>query len=306
MKTKYLLLILAAMFVWINLCPIAFADDDVKFEFKPKSGLWYNKNKPGHGIDFELDDSTLAAVWYTYEQDGTPVWYLAVAPFSGNHTWSAPLNKYHWEGGAAVPSVVGTITVNFLNRTSGTFQWTLNGQSGNESIVKYNMDDVDTDHDTDYDTDHDVDSNTNHDTDHDTDHDVDHDTDHTGTHVSLTGLWYNSEESGYGYSVDTESDKVAVVSYFYDDKGEPRWAVSYSNTAPIFSDDDMPTLIFFGPCPNCQDTSFRAVKAGTLHKSFSDRFHGIISLDIDLDDPIKCSWSKSGNQVILLTDPVDD
>ena len=236
--------------------------------FRPQVGLWYNKSKPGHGVDIEQSGSNLAAVWYTYNSDSTPTWYLAIGPYSGQSTWTATLNKYHWNGTSAVASPVGTITLEFKNRTKATFRWNLNGQSGSEPLERFSM------------------------------------ADHV-PQTNLTGLWYNSSEPGYGYSIDTQGNTVAIVAYFYDSKGEPRWALN-SSQGSVSSTAAVPAIVFFGPCPNCSGTSFTSAAAGTITRSFSDSTHGTIGVDIDLPSPMNSSWSRQVSPVVLLSSQVNN
>ncbi len=236
--------------------------------FRPQVGLWYNKEKPGHGVDIEQSGSNLAAVWYTYNPDSTPTWYLAIGPYSGQSTWTATLNKYHWNGTSAVANPVGTITLEFKNRTKATFSWNLNGQSGSEPLERFTM------------------------------------ADHV-PQTNLTGLWYNSSEPGYGYSIDTQGDNVAIVAYFYDSQGEPRWALN-SSQGSVFSQAIVPALTFLGPCPNCSGTNFTSAPAGTITRSFSDSTHGTIGVNITLPAPMNSSWSRPVSPVVLLSSPVNN
>ncbi len=236
--------------------------------FRPQVGLWYNKSKPGHGVDIEQSGSNLAAVWYTYNPDSTPTWYLAIGPYSGQSTWTATLNKYHWNGTSAVASPVGTITLEFKNRTKATFRWNLNGQSGSEPIERFSM------------------------------------ADHV-PQTNLTGLWYNSSEPGYGYSIDTQGNTVAIVAYFYDSQGEPRWALN-SSQGSVFSQASVPAIVFFGPCPNCSGTNFTSAPAGTITRSFSDSTHGTIGVNITLPAPMNSSWSRPASPVALLSSQVNN
>ncbi len=237
--------------------------------FTPQSGLWYNKAEPGHGIDLEVSGNNLAAVWYTYNPDQTPTWYLAIGPYSGSKTWTATLNRYHWNGSSATPTPVGNISLEFKNRTQAIFRWNLNGQSGSETMERFRMaDDI--------------------------------------PQSNLTGLWYNSAEPGYGYSIDTQGNTVAIVAYFYDSQGEPRWALNSSSGQDAFSNASVPALVFFGPCPNCQDSGFRSATAGTITRNFADLTHGTIGVNIDLPAPMNSGWSKPETSVTLLSTQVDN
>ncbi len=236
--------------------------------FRPQVGLWYNKAKPGHGVDIEQSGTNLAAVWYTYNPDRTPTWYLAIGPYSGQRSWTATLNKYHWNGSSATPNPVGTITLEFRSRTKATFRWKLNGQTGSEPLERFRM------------ADHVPESN-------------------------LTGLWYNSSEPGYGYSIDTQGNTVAIVAYFYDSNGKPRWALNSSH-GPVSSTGTVPAMVFFGPCPNCSSTNFNSASAGSITRNFSGTTKGTIGLNITLPAPMNSSWSKPPAGVTLLSSKVNN
>jgi hypothetical protein len=45
-----------------------------------------------------------------------------------------------------------------------------------------------------------------------------------------TGVWWNPLESGRGYFIESQGDKVSIGSYMYDDAGEPVW---YTTTASV-------------------------------------------------------------------------
>ncbi len=236
--------------------------------FKPQTGLWYNKSQPGHGIDFEMSGNNLTAVWYTYNTDSTPTWYLATAPLTGG-TWTATLNKYHWDGSSATPTPVGTVTVNFSTRTQATFSWTLNGQSGSEPIERFVLNDQ-------------------------------------IPPSNYTGLWYNSAEPGYGYSIDTQGNAEAIVAYFYDNQGQPRWALTSSTNSDMTSPQTLPVSVFFGPCPNCAGSNFYSTSGGTIYREYLDATHATIAANIVLPDPMNASWNKPSAQNSLLSSQVDN
>ena len=98
----------------------------------PKDGLWWNPARSGHGVDVQYDGVNLIMVWYTYNNDGTPTWYLASGPLSGtqpgHQVW------IHMFGMAAKASAtsVGTATIDFKDATHADFSWVINGTAGTE------------------------------------------------------------------------------------------------------------------------------------------------------------------------------
>ncbi len=43
----------------------------------PHSGLWHNPQRSGTGINIDVQNGTMTAVYYGYRDDGSSVWYLA-------------------------------------------------------------------------------------------------------------------------------------------------------------------------------------------------------------------------------------
>ena len=44
-----------------------------------------------------------------------------------------------------------------------------------------------------------------------------------------TGVWWNPAESGRGYFIESQGDKVSIGSYLYDDAGQPVWYTTTAN-----------------------------------------------------------------------------
>ena len=50
----------------------------------PHSGLWFNPDQPGHGIDVDVINTRQAVVsWYAYNDDGQPYWLLGTGNIDG-------------------------------------------------------------------------------------------------------------------------------------------------------------------------------------------------------------------------------
>jgi len=63
----------------------------------PHTGLWYNPQRSGTGINIDMQNGIMAAVYYGYREDGEPIWYI----FSGELQRSAAEDAY-WELEAAL------------------------------------------------------------------------------------------------------------------------------------------------------------------------------------------------------------
>ena len=58
----------------------------------PHTGLWFDPQRGGTGINIDVQDRIMAAVYYGYRDDGSPVWYV----FSGELQRSEAEDAY-WE-----------------------------------------------------------------------------------------------------------------------------------------------------------------------------------------------------------------
>lgn len=107
------------------------------------TGLWWNANESGWGIAITQQFSTIFATWFTYDDAGAPVWYVASnCAIVGN---SCNGDLYYvvggtpptmaWKGGARTVSKVGVININFASTTAGTLNYTINGVSGSRLIT---------------------------------------------------------------------------------------------------------------------------------------------------------------------------
>ncbi len=153
----------------------------------PKEGMWWNPERNGHGLDIEYDGNNLAIAWYTYNEDGSPTWYLASDPFNGTN-WTAQLDTYTWDGNQADGSSVGTISIEFTDNTHANLSWIIDGTEGSQPIEYFV-------------------------------------TSTQPTILDLTGLWYEPITPGYGMTLSTQGDQEFAVVYFYDIDGKPRWVL---------------------------------------------------------------------------------
>ena len=58
----------------------------------PHTGLWIDPERPGTGINIDVQDGIMAAFYYGYRDDGSPIWYV----FSG-HLEESDADDAYWE-----------------------------------------------------------------------------------------------------------------------------------------------------------------------------------------------------------------
>ena len=154
--------------------------------FLPQEGLWWDSSKPGSGFDIQVTSKNdLALVWYTYDLNGRPIWYLASGPLNGD-IWNANLVEYTWDGRTAIPSNAGTARLTFSDDSHAALQWTLNTGNGFADIEYFIFDQTDT---------------------------------------VKTGTWFEQARPGYGLTQVEQGTTQVEVLYFYDLAGNPKWAL---------------------------------------------------------------------------------
>lgn len=193
----------------------------------PLAGQWYERDRSGHGIDFQRagTDAAGAESWiltfYTYDQNGLPEWYLAAGTlidgvFSGAaaNAQGISLLRYRYQQGANPPSTPilaesGKIVLDFnqaetsaacndgTERPAGlkaVMRWNLGGQSGAwcmEQLVPQAQ----------------------------------------RPRPDLTGHWYGPSDSGWGLSLahfnrPGGGQSVFGVIYYADATGAGRWGLT--------------------------------------------------------------------------------
>lgn len=105
------------------------------------SGLWWAAPagvESGWGINFSQQGNVIFATWFTYNGDGTPLWFSVTANNTAPGVYSGALELTNGPPFDAVPflpadvtlSQVGNATFTFFNGNSGTFAYTVNTSTG--------------------------------------------------------------------------------------------------------------------------------------------------------------------------------
>ncbi len=210
-------------------------------------GLWWIPSKPGSGCDIGINNNNdLYMIWYTYTLDGHPIWYLASAPLNDGN-WKADLFEFTWDGNTAISNRVGDVQLSFQDPIHATLNWTLNTGNGSADIEYFMFE--------------------------------------QGSNVSA-GTWFDASQPGYGLTQVNQGTNQVKVLYFYDQAGNPTWALgSGSSTAAMTTMDT-----YTGTCPVCPFEDSVASAAGTVTTTFSGQRNGVLSTNINLLSPLLGSW----------------
>jgi hypothetical protein len=237
-------------------------------------GLWAPSSRPElrQGYEYNWGGADRALLWYTYDEDGQPAWYIAGSPSTAGDVWTSPLYRVTNDGLNQQLAPVGTVSVTNLAENDALFSFTLFGLSGTERMQPLSpltCPQV------------------------------------NGSPASYTGLWYRGVDGLGGASVLVNSSTQAQIHYLFDAAGVPRWLVAQdpsgtgSPTVP-----DLPMLQFSGYCAVCtaSDVSFEVM--GTLQRTFSSQTTGNWTLDYLFEPPLSGSVERT-EPIVKLTDTLE-
>jgi len=239
----------------------------------PFAGLWFERDRNGHGIDFQRIYTDAAGfdvysvIFYTYDASGNPEWYVGIGPLidgvfvasidaAGNS-----LIRYRFVGGAipqqAVPPQSGQIRIDFsqaakspacndgTDRTGsgllGMMRWTLGGVTGGwciEEVIPAG----------------------------------------SRTTADLTGTWFGGlSDSGWGSSVATAARPNAQsflfsTLYYPDATGAGRWG--FVNTENYVAGQSLPVMERRGYCRTCPSSTISDVQVGNMTVNLTQPLQG--------------------------------
>ena len=240
---------------------------DARRQFRPVLGGWFNPARSGHGFELARAGEQLALTWYTYADDGRPVWYLAAAPFAGR-VWQAELRRFQWDGRVAQGTPVGQVRLEFSSEHAARFEYQLAGRSGSEPVQPLVVG---------------LSSETQ----------------------APTAAWFDPSESGWGLSFGRQGATAYALVFYYDAAGAPTWALGSAPYAR--SEMRMPLLRAQAPdlCPGCSGGAPPSFSpAGELRFRLAENLADAL-LDIDSRAP-GLDWQRSARRFVPLTEfPTD-
>jgi len=225
----------------------------------PLSGLWWNPNESGWGIDFTQRRNIIFAAWYTYDASGNPKWYVASSCTMANANVTSgtcngtlfEVNGPNFFGGAFESSKVnvttaGTLAVNFQDANNASLTYTLGTQTRTVPITRQPI------------------------------------SGGSIPGVDYTDLWYNAAESGWGLAIAQQGSVMFLAWYVYDSSGKPMWFVA-SNCAVSGTSCTGALFRTTGPAfgPTFDSTAVHVTQVGTVSVNFSDPNNGVLSYTVN-------------------------
>jgi len=217
------------------------------------TGLWWNPNESGWGMNVTQHGSIVANAMYTYDQNGQPTWYTMACPLTGvsctgdiYRVSGGTPPTVPWNGSGKVVGSAGSGTLTFTDVDNGTFTYTIDNVAGSKSITKFLF--------------------------------------ATGTTlptVDYTDLWWNSNENGWGVALTQQYGVVSAAWYSYDSTGKAFWYVA---SCPVSGSDcagDLYQVTGGSPLSGVWHGTNPSNKAGTISFAFTDASHGTMSYTIN-------------------------
>lgn len=229
-------------------------------------GLWWNPDKPGRGYTLDIVNGNLTLIIYAYDQTGKPEWTMASGAFTESG-WSQQLQRYtsNSNNNAITSQPVGNATLNFQDTTHATLNWTMDSNSGSESIQLFS----------------DVTSN---------------------TPEERAGLWYSPSLNGSGFTFFNQSGNFGAVHYFYDDSGLPTWALGVNSAGNSDARQTLAMDVFnYGACLGCPQKTPVASNIGQLDLALTNAIHGIGVSQYALTSPLQITQNNTFQPLLRLS-----
>lgn len=254
----------------------------------PASGLYYDRNRSGHGLDLQVVGDGIYGTFYTFEADGQPIWYQISGPFAGD-SGTLTITEYRWDStqspaarpvasspGATLTRVGSDAVCGDGSSRPGArerydFRFSIAGESLRwclEPITPAS----------------------------------------SAPESALSGSWYGGEaDSGWGlisYLYGTPGAVSAFhTMYVYDSAGRPRWAYA-SGAAP--STDFTPAFQYArGYCRSCPASALQPQSAGSasvrLVTPRNDVDYNRIAFDFNYPYGAGGRYARSDSPLRLLT-----
>jgi hypothetical protein len=232
-------------------------------------GLWQPVSRPdiSQGLDY-VQGTSRALLWYTYDEQGQPAWYLAAGANPDGDIWVADLLRFTNDREEQQETVVGQLAMTTLSEEDVIFSWQLFGDSGSDRMAPLSPYTCPND----------------------------------GGIKSYTGIWYRGQDGLGGASVLVNSSSQAQIHYLFDAQGAPRWLIAANDGNQSPTDRDIAMLQFRGFFPN----GFGSVSyapAGLVTRDFDSESTGSWTLDYVLLDPLAGDAQRT-EDIYKLTAPL--
>jgi len=208
-------------------------------------GSYFNPDRSGHGLFLYPAGDTVAGLWYTYLQDGTPTWYYLQAAQPGTSgQWVAPLYRAVWNGSSNTLTQVGQAAAT-VQEDGLIFSYRLDGETGSEKLVPLGSGCPSL----------------------------------GGQPLDASSHWFDPAKAGTGYSVQLFPD-YEFYAAFVSARGGVRCFLPAVAGSFRGADTTLPLEQLTGFCPLCERTGAPTrADIGTLRRRFDA--NGLVQMQLD-------------------------
>ncbi len=228
-----------------------------------KAGSYFNPDRSGHGLFIYPSGTQLAALWYTYLEDGTPTWYYMQGLQPGaNNEWTGTLSRAAWNGTTNFLTPIGKAIITIKSDNTFNFQYNMDGQTGSEPMAAFltgcpNV---------------------------------------GGNNLDVSAHWFNAAQPGYGYSVQVAANYEFIASFVYDNIGVPRFLVSERGGAFNAAGTTIAVNQLSGFCPLCTRTGSPVKTAiGNTTRNYGTNTISNIGVNGTFINGVPGTWNVSSN-----------
>jgi len=227
---------------------------------RPQRGLWNPADRVIYqGFEWQESGGLNFLVWYSYEEDGLPMFYNAIALLAPDSSvWTADLLRTTSIGTRNNIDTVGRIGLTPRSATEMMVSWRLNGAHGTERFgigAATSCPELD------------------------------------GAPVSYNGHWFAPGLAQGGTTVIVNADTQAQVRYYFDQSGTGRWVITTPQSGGSPLDDTLNVLELRGFCPTCSETGVTIEEVGSYVRVFADESHGTEIIEFDSLPPLNETFS---------------
>lgn len=234
----------------------------------PHRGLWDFDRVIFQGAEWNTAGNFSFLVWYAYDIDGQPTWYIASGPSPTGNVWVADLLRVTNDGNAQQEKPAGVVSLTFLADDQVVMSYSLFGESGFDPMHPNGPNTCPS---------------------------------IGGGTPSYTGHWYRGFAGLGGSTVLVYNASQAQVHYLFDTRGVPRWVIAADDANPSPTAEVIPLLQFDGFCSVCDPEEVVWDTVGTVSRTFADETAGNWTLNFTLNPPLVQSIDRT-DDVIKLSD----
>ncbi|MBL39054.1 MAG: hypothetical protein CMP07_11660 [Xanthomonadales bacterium] len=240
-------------------------------------GLWGPAERAiNQGLDWQAGGGGRFAVWYTYDEAGSPTFYITdTVPDDGSSFFRAVLFRATSDDARSSLKVVGEVQVTRIREQRFMYAWRLNGNHGAEMFSPVSGSTCPTIPELGNDP------------------------------VPLLGHWFSPDTAAGGVTLLITDSTEAWIRYYYDNANSPRWVLADTELPPtVPGGNRMEVLDFRGFCIYCDEVTVTNDVVGTLERQFIDESTVREISDFVAGPPLNSSVDID-REIIRLSNPVN-